>query len=310
MNDVMLGLVKNNFSFVNSNSGTAGITNLHFTPLAPIRKEFNGHNVNITWQSYSDAVKAGGHTFCGLARDLYLCDGNVYINRLKHTPHFREEFSLGQVKHGTQIFFEGNSHLYEHVLSWLCESHKYIINANTGQKSNDTLIIHTETAERSKGGRWSRHTGMLVHLGSGSGSGSGGSDVRIFVLTNENYYNYHTLETISLLRDVGFSPDVIVLGPLNYFPARFATNTNTDTATATAATEGLERRRVLYASNFKHTRIVTPDTSLNRGCFSNFKNCDDKTAVEWHECIPGPILQQTEKMAMKIINASWSQLPI
>ena len=53
-----------------------------------IRREFEGNHINMTWADVNDAVMAGGHRFCGVARDRWVCAGAAYTATLKETPVF------------------------------------------------------------------------------------------------------------------------------------------------------------------------------------------------------------------------------
>ena len=51
--------------------------------------------VNMTWADVHEAVTAGGHRFCSLAKDRWSCMGDRYVEKLMETPIFNiDRFGL------------------------------------------------------------------------------------------------------------------------------------------------------------------------------------------------------------------------
>lgn len=139
-----------------------------------------------TWHTIRNSIVTGGHQWCAVQKDLWSCTGLRYVERLKQTPHYnRSHFDPRRLRHGTKIFFEGNSYLAEVLYSIICETNPSVI-VQFGSATNDILAHYPE------------------------------ANVTIFGIDNGERLQTHFHRITQLMQEVHYCPTFVILGSVNY----------------------------------------------------------------------------------------------
>eukprot|EP00316_Scyphosphaera_apsteinii_P005477 CAMPEP_0119331074 /NCGR_PEP_ID=MMETSP1333-20130426/79732_1 /TAXON_ID=418940 /ORGANISM="Scyphosphaera apsteinii, Strain RCC1455" /LENGTH=267 /DNA_ID=CAMNT_0007340595 /DNA_START=349 /DNA_END=1152 /DNA_ORIENTATION=- len=93
--------------------------------------------VNMSWDSVKASISGTGHNFCGLARDLWACDGNLYRQTLQHTVAYRS--GMMSLPAGTFIYATGLSWFSQLLVNIICEEAIQVWKIALKEAQNDWL---------------------------------------------------------------------------------------------------------------------------------------------------------------------------
>lgn len=238
----------------------------------------NGHRLwglrpsaTYTWaEQRSSLAKAGRlNSWCILARDKWQCAGERYEEVLRKSPPFDTALSLENWPRHLRVYAEGNSYFAELITQVACESNAEV---------------------------WKFVQGNSLLASAPS------SNATVLLFDNHPYWMCSPKSAISLLKDIGYTPDVVVLGPVNSgLPGDKA---------ACANPVDQEARKRAWASAFSSSKIVdrafgtgkeeVPGTELllPTECKADFANCGTGPG---HQCFPGPMSANAEALVRDII---------